>query len=407
MDGDGDDTYTALTRVRVGGIDGSPGANGGGYNLGVGMLLDAGGDDAYTARHRGVNGGGASIGVGFLVDATGDDTYSSHGAHGANGSAWLVGAGTLADGTGNDSYLVTPIDEGSPGSLASNGGGTSVAVGLLVDTRGCDVYQDADPESAGRDRGVAPKGDTGGQLDMSACPIAAGTPDRTTTDRVTTVRFTNSSTDPDGEVVGWRWDFGDGHASSEQHPTHTYGALGSFQVQLTVTDNLGEIDTVDVATITVENLPPTLRPLDDPTVYEGDALSLRVKADDPDDAELTYGVENLPDGASFDAQRRVFSWTPDHTQAGTFDDVRFTVADVHGGRDEAAITITVLDRLAPVAPDFSWTPKDPSSKSTVSFRDETDDLDDRVTGHQWSFGDGAWSTDQAPKHEFPGPGTTT
>lgn len=52
-----------------------------------------------------------------------------------------------------------------------------------------------------------------------------------------TVDFTDTSTDSDGSIVGWNWDFGDGNNSAVQDPTHVYGSLGTYNVSLTVTDN--------------------------------------------------------------------------------------------------------------------------------------------------------------------------
>ncbi|MBX9401339.1 collagenase [Lysobacter sp. BMK333-48F3] len=53
------------------------------------------------------------------------------------------------------------------------------------------------------------------------------------------VRFSDGSADPDGRVVAWQWSFGDGSGSTEQHPSKTYAAAGSYTVTLTVTDDRG------------------------------------------------------------------------------------------------------------------------------------------------------------------------
>lgn len=56
-----------------------------------------------------------------------------------------------------------------------------------------------------------------------------------------TASFTDESTDDDGTIVAWDWDFGDGNISTSQNPSHTYAAEGAFEVTLTVTDNDGAI----------------------------------------------------------------------------------------------------------------------------------------------------------------------
>ncbi len=57
------------------------------------------------------------------------------------------------------------------------------------------------------------------------------------------VTFTDTSTDSDGSVVGWSWDFGDGGTSTEQNPGYTYATGGTYTVTLTVTDDAGATDT--------------------------------------------------------------------------------------------------------------------------------------------------------------------
>ena len=56
------------------------------------------------------------------------------------------------------------------------------------------------------------------------------------------VAFTDTSTDPDGTIVSWLWDFGDGTTSSEQDPSHVFPGADTFHVRLTVTDDDGAID---------------------------------------------------------------------------------------------------------------------------------------------------------------------
>jgi PKD repeat protein len=50
------------------------------------------------------------------------------------------------------------------------------------------------------------------------------------------VSFIDQSSDPDGGIVSWVWDFGDGATSQQASPTHQYAADGTYTVTLTVTD---------------------------------------------------------------------------------------------------------------------------------------------------------------------------
>jgi hypothetical protein len=54
-----------------------------------------------------------------------------------------------------------------------------------------------------------------------------------------TFHFTGTASDPDGNVVFYSWDFGDGGNSLGQNPTHTYECPGNYTVVLTVMDNDG------------------------------------------------------------------------------------------------------------------------------------------------------------------------
>jgi putative cell wall-binding protein len=48
-----------------------------------------------------------------------------------------------------------------------------------------------------------------------------------------------NSTDPDGSIESYTWNFGDGTTGSGVSTTHSYAKAGTYQVQLTVTDNQG------------------------------------------------------------------------------------------------------------------------------------------------------------------------
>jgi PKD repeat protein len=75
-------------------------------------------------------------------------------------------------------------------------------------------------------------GGTGNQppvasFDLPAC--TAGTP----------CGFHSTSTDPDGTIATAHWDFGDGAVADGLDVTHSFDAANTYNVKLTVTDNLG------------------------------------------------------------------------------------------------------------------------------------------------------------------------
>ena len=67
-------------------------------------------------------------------------------------------------------------------------------------------------------------------------------------------QFADASSDPDGQIKEWLWNFGDGHSSKEKDPQHTYNEGGSYSVTLTVIDEGSEKDSY-IEKIQVEEKP--------------------------------------------------------------------------------------------------------------------------------------------------------
>ncbi|MEO5961513.1 MAG: PKD domain-containing protein [Opitutaceae bacterium] len=78
-------------------------------------------------------------------------------------------------------------------------------------------------------------------------PTAVATASVTSGTAPLTVAFSSQgSADPDGSIVAYRWDFGNGASSTAANPTYTYNSAGPFIAVLTVTDNSALAGTASV-----------------------------------------------------------------------------------------------------------------------------------------------------------------
>jgi hypothetical protein len=93
------------------------------------------------------------------------------------------------------------------------------------------------------------------------------------------------------------------------------------------------------------NRPPSLPEVDDQMVNENQVITVEIAEGTDEDKEdtgrLVYTVENLPEGATFDAQKRILTWIPSFEQSGTYV-LDFVLSDQAGGVDRDASTITVV-----------------------------------------------------------------
>ncbi len=74
-----------------------------------------------------------------------------------------------------------------------------------------------------------------------------------------TINFNGSgSSDPDGTIVSYNWDFGDGSAGTGVTTSHVYTVAGPYSVTLVVADN-GGLTGSDTAVITISEKPTTVK----------------------------------------------------------------------------------------------------------------------------------------------------
>lgn len=90
------------------------------------------------------------------------------------------------------------------------------------------------------------------------------------------IDLTDSSSDSDGYINAWLWDFGDSNTSTEQNPLYTYSTAGVFSVSLTVTDNDG-LTSVSTQSVTVSDSGGNPDPDPDPTPGDDELVNAQAK----------------------------------------------------------------------------------------------------------------------------------
>lgn len=109
--------------------------------------------------------------------------------------------------------------------------------------------------------------------------------------------------------------------------TPTFVQSGIYTIDFIIEDPEGLLMR-DGASITVSHVDrkPTLVEVEDKSINENELLSFTLEGSDPDQEDqglLSYSAENLPQGASFDANKATFNWTPTFDQSGKYNNVLF------------------------------------------------------------------------------------
>lgn len=202
------------------------------------------------------------------------------------------------------------------------------------------------------------------------------------------------SSDPDGTISTYVWNFGDGATGSGPLTTHAYTTAGTYLVSLTITDNQGAISE-DFAFVTVKSYslppPPNVSPIanagPDVTGTTGQTFNFSGSgSSDPDGTISSYNW-NFGDGTSANG----VTATRAYAAAGTYT-VTLTVTDNAGA---TAIDTAIVKVVAPVVinklpianagPDVTGT-----TRQTISFScSGSSDPDGSIVSYAWKFGDGS------------------
>ena len=167
------------------------------------------------------------------------------------------------------------------------------------------------------------------------------------------LQFTVNATDPNGDTVTYTASGLPAGASFDPATktfswTPSVGQAGSYTVHFAASD--GQLSgSMDVTiTVTNANTAPVFDSIADKSVNEGELLQFTVNATDAEGDTLTYSASGLPEGASFNAATKTFSWTPNYSQAGTYT-VTFVVND---GKISASKDVRITVTNANTAPVF-------------------------------------------------------
>ena len=195
----------------------------------------------------------------------------------------------------------------------------------------------------------------------------------------------SKSYDPDGNIISYSWDFGDGTpivVESDPIANHTYTSFGNYTVTLTVTDNDGLVG--NTTCIVNVRQPPvatfTYLPSDP---LENEVLTFDASASTPDGGVLISYEWDFGDGNITTVTYPVINYT--HATFGNYT-VTLNVTDSEGKWDTESKSITV--EALPIA-DFWWSPQHPVVCENVTF-DASDSTPDGgvLIDYTWDFGDG-------------------
>jgi len=200
-----------------------------------------------------------------------------------------------------------------------------------------------------------------------------------------TVTFdASASYDPDGEIVLYHWDFGDGTNETSDSPTvtHVFGRNGLYQVNLTVYDNDGLSDFA-VEIVLVGNLPIanfTYEPKEN--ILASTTVTFDASASYDPDGEIVLYHWDFGDGTNETSD----SPTVTHVfgRNGLFT-VKLTVYD---NDTLSNSTSKVLMVGIPPRADFTFSPEFPAVNETVVFDASlSSDDDGYIVLLVWNFGE--------------------
>jgi PKD repeat protein len=211
-----------------------------------------------------------------------------------------------------------------------------------------------------------------------------------------------------GEVVEYRWAFGDGTEETTQEPTvsHTYESAGQFTVTLEIEGSGGETSSATAEQSVAESTPPepTAAVAAQPSALEtGGEVTLDAGDSTGEIVEYRW---DLSGNGTVDTTTEEPILTHTYDSPGTRL-VEVIVVDGADQTDSATVEVSVTEPAPPLAAAFQVDPADPVTGEAVTF--DASSSAGEVVEYRWAFGDGTEETTQEPtvSHTYGEAGTVS
>lgn len=186
--------------------------------------------------------------------------------------------------------------------------------------------------------------------------------------------FTDLSSIAGGSITDWTWDFDDGTGTStNQSPTYTYSTPGSYDVNLSVTSDLGCSDDTTI-TVNVYQNPVADFIIDN--VCDGETYDF-VDSSNPNGATISIWEWDFESDAVVDFTGQNAS--NQYATSGNYD-VTLYVETTQGCSHDTTKTIEVYD--LPIA-DFTATQE--CAGTSTQFTDQSTSTDGNITSWSWDY----------------------